>query len=236
MSRGEFKKWIVGGHHKTKPFADYKSVKAERARREAAEAAPVQETAPQAVSVAETPVVETTTAEMPETAIPFAEKNIRTSEKYSELEGNNELIPEGKRRYLSPDEIDDVLDALDEVAVEKEEVPYSKEEWDKFFKNPIQSPAGLVRMGVHQFGKLHPDGNSKHQDRRTWIALIYKTLTEPNLIAEQFNPEEDNERDYKYVFIKSFISSSGKKTTYFASVTVKKMRNGGGNYQPFQET
>ena len=123
---------------------------------------------------------------------------------------------------LSDEEISTIIDGMENLATDKPSVEYSKEEWDKRFKNPIETPVGRVRMGEHQFGKLHPDGNNNHQDRRSWIGIIYNTLTSPNIIVEQYDNVDGAERDYKYVFVKSFLTSSGESVTYFTSVTVKK--------------
>lgn len=123
---------------------------------------------------------------------------------------------------LSDEEISTIIDEMENLATDKPSVEYSKEEWDKRFKNPIETPVGRVRMGEHQFGKLHPDGNNNHQDRRSWIGIIYNTLTSPNIIVEQYDNVDGAERDYKYVFVKSFLTSSGESVTYFTSVTVKK--------------
>ena len=131
-------------------------------------------------------------------------------------------IKEGQVNSLSDEEISTIIDGMENLATDKPSVEYSKEEWDKRFKNPIETPVGRVRMGEHQFGKLHPDGNNNHQDRRSWIGIIYDTLTSPNIIVEQYDNVDGAERDYKYVFVKSFLTSSGESVTYFTSVTVKK--------------
>ena len=138
------------------------------------------------------------------------------------LSDSGGMIAEDKRRVLTDAEIEAVLDILEDAAVGQPTVPYERTEWDKLFGKPLNTPAGKVRMGEHQFGKLHPDGNEQHQDRRGWIGQIHDTLTNPNLIIEQNEPREGAERDYKYVFVKSFLNSNGESVTYFASVTVKK--------------
>lgn len=140
----------------------------------------------------------------------------------AEAANGNNLIPEDLRRVLSSEEIEALMDAMEENAVEPENVPYTREEWDARFSSPIETPAGKVRMGEHQFGKLHPDGNEQRQDRRGWIGHIYATLTSPSIIVEQPSPETGAEREYKYVFVKSFVNADGDAVTFFASVTVKK--------------
>lgn len=151
---------------------------------------------------------------------PVAEHGSR--EDAEQATNDSALIPEELRRVLSTEEIEALMDAMEENAVEPENVPYTREEWDARFSAPIDTPAGKVRMGEHQFGKLHPDGNEQRQDRRGWIGHIYATLTSPSIIVEQPSPETGAEREYKYVFVKSFVNADGDAVTFFASVTVKK--------------
>lgn len=96
----------------------------------------------------------------------------------------------------------------------------SYEEWLKEFglELKINTPLGVVKLGEHQFEKLYNKG------RDSKFEMIKPTLTNPDLIVTSESVKKEGktyERDYSYVFVKSFVSEDGIRKYYFTSVTNK---------------
>ena len=73
-------------------------------------------------------------------------------------------------------------------------------------------------MGENQYFKLAQQG------REGKLGMVKPTLENPDIIVEDYRPAKDGnqERDYSYVFIKTFVNNNGERYYHFTSVTVQK--------------
>lgn len=122
---------------------------------------------------------------------------------------------------LTQAEINNILYFLEynnEVYSCPKELTY--EEWEKEFgiAKQLKTPLGIVKIGEHQFDKLYNKG------RDSKFGMIKPTLTNPDIIVTSQSIKKDGkvyERDFSYVFIKSFVGTDGLRKYYFTSVTNK---------------
>ena len=89
------------------------------------------------------------------------------------------------------DRVKEIIKKLRENMIEFPEVEFSRENYDKYLGNPIETPLGIVKMGGHQFEKL------EKKNRRHLIGAIAETLKKPGYICRDI--------DGKILFLKSFI-------------------------------
>jgi hypothetical protein len=80
----------------------------------------------------------------------------------------------------------------------------------------VETPLGQVKMGENQFLKL------ANNNRGAQFGMVKPTLTNPDIVVEEYDPKEGSERDTKLLFIKTFTTNEGQKYTNFESVTVQK--------------
>ena len=96
----------------------------------------------------------------------------------------------------------------------------SYEEWRKEFglEQKINTPLGVVKLGEHQFEKLLNKGRDSKYN------MIKPTLTNPDLIVTSESTKKEGktyQRNFSYIFIKSFVGENGVRKYYFTSVTNK---------------
>jgi hypothetical protein len=94
----------------------------------------------------------------------------------------------------------------------------TEELWEKEFglDKQIQTPIGIVKLGNNQFAKMYNKG------RNSKFGMIKPTLQTPDIIVTSegiSKTEKPVERNYSYIYIKSFIGHNGERIYYFASVT-----------------
>ena len=92
VSKEEFKKWINSSHRKTKPFAEYKSVKKDGAQNEGNRALSFADLKDRALKVPGVTVFEETTATNGERCIKVGNKNSTTTYWFSDFAGDNATV------------------------------------------------------------------------------------------------------------------------------------------------
>ena len=109
------------------------------------------------------------------------------------------------------------MQEFSETAVEIELTP---ENWIEQFGEDgiVSTPIGEVKMGENQYFKLAQQG------RKGKLGMVKPTLENPDIIVEDNRPAKDGnqERDYSYVFVKTFVNKDGERYYHFTSVTVQK--------------
>ena len=102
-----------------------------------------------------------------------------------------------------------------EVAPEVELTP---ENWINLIgeDGTVDTPIGSVKMGENQYFKLFK------KNRAQYLGMIKPTLSNPDIVLEEYDPKDNAERESKYLFVKTFIKADGSRYVHFESVTVKK--------------
>ncbi len=120
---------------------------------------------------------------------------------------------------LTEDQIDNVL-----LYLEQHPEPYihpdtlTQEVWENEFgfDKQIKTPIGIVKLGNNQFAKMYNKG------RDSKFGMIKPTLQTPDIIVTSESISKTGkpvERNYSYIYIKSFSRHNGERIYYFASVT-----------------
>ena len=93
----------------------------------------------------------------------------------------------------------------------------SKEIWDTEVASILfNTPVGPVRVGDNQFAK----NIGKRREKE--FGMLLPTLIRPDLIFEEYVPEEGATRQTKYVFVKAFKDLEIQTHSYYGVITVKK--------------
>ena len=121
-------------------------------------------------------------------------------------------------RSLTDEEAQQVVAQMQENAVPASQIELTPENWDAEFgaDGIVATPIGDVKMGENQYLKLLKNG------REQYFGMIKPTLINPDIVLEEYDPKDGSERDSKYLFIKTFRQTDGKRYMHFESVTVKK--------------
>lgn len=121
-------------------------------------------------------------------------------------------------RTLTDEEVDVVMSRMQEDAVEAPILELTPDNWTNEFgdNGVIDTPIGKVKMGENQYLKFAKLG------RDSQLGMVKPTLTNPDVVIEDKSGGVDSERNSSYVYVKTFTDKSGKKHTYFTSVTVLK--------------
>lgn len=120
---------------------------------------------------------------------------------------------------LTEEQIDNVLLYLEQhPEIYIHTGPLTQEIWEKEFglDKRIQTPIGIVKLGNNQFTKMYNKG------RDSKFGMIKPTLQAPDIIVTSESISKTGkpvERNYSYIYIKSFIGHNGERIYYFASVT-----------------
>lgn len=102
---------------------------------------------------------------------------------------------------------EELSNLLKEKAVDMpKEIEFTKENYNKLFKNGIDSPIEKVKVGENQFEKL------KAKNRKDLLATMYETIKKPNVIGKTENGEK--------LYIKTFKKDN--KTKNIVSVIIDK--------------
>lgn len=122
-------------------------------------------------------------------------------------------------RSLTSDEADALLAQMENSAEVAPEIELTPDNWLSQFGEDglVDTPIGKVKMRENQYFKL------ARQGRNGKLGLIKPTLESPSVIIEDSRRDDNNEeREYSYVFVKTFIRKDGERYYYFASITIQK--------------
>jgi hypothetical protein len=143
--------------------------------------------------------------------VPTVEKNVENFQQDEQTGGvgGRKLTGEEAEALVSE------MEAKAEVAPELELTP---DNWVKEFGDSgiVDTPVGNVKMGDNQYLKLLKN------KRYGYFGMIKPTLTNPDVVLEEYDHKEGAERDTKYLFVKTFIKPDGSRYVHFESVTVQK--------------
>ena len=119
---------------------------------------------------------------------------------------------------LSEEAAQSLITSMEENAIEDPEIRLTPQTWLETFgiNNSIDTPIGKVRMGENQYAKL------QDKKRTSEFGMISLTLSDPDVIfvePSKAKGEDVAERNYSYVFAKTF-KRNGNKVKYYTSVTV----------------
>ena len=148
----------------------------------------------------------------------------KDSEKVANDEAGVENIPQGGQtggvggRKLTGEEAEALVSEMETNAEIAPEVELTPDNWVKEFgeNGIVDTPVGKVKIGENQYLKLLKN------KRDRYFGMIKPTLTNPDVILEEYDPKEGAERDTKYLFIKTFVKPDGSRVVHFESVTVQK--------------
>lgn len=149
------------------------------------------------------------------------ETQLRAKEQadYDAMMDENEGEFISKYKNLSKSEADAVLESMKKDAeVEPATIELTPENWTAEFGDNgiISTPIGDVKMGEGQYLKL------MQRKREKYFGLIKPTLSNPDIVLEEYDPADGAERDTKLLFVKTFIKEDGRRYMHFESVTVQK--------------
>ena len=135
----------------------------------------------------------------------------------------NDVFPDVDKavgRSMSETEAEAFMQGMRDVAETATDIELTTENWlEQFGENGIViTPIGSVKMGENQYFKLAQQG------RNGKLGMVKLTLENPDVIIEDHRPAKDGnqEREYSYVFVKSFVNKDGERYYHFTSVTVQK--------------
>ena len=123
-------------------------------------------------------------------------------------------------KALTREEATALIADMEENAVADPNISLSPESWQQSFglNNSIDTPLGKVKMGEGQYAKL------VEKKRSAEFGMVVQTLKDPDVILIEPSTAKDGQitqRDYSYVFVKTFIRD-GRKVKYYTSVSVLK--------------
>lgn len=121
---------------------------------------------------------------------------------------------------LSKEEATDIIAKMEMSAVNDPQISLSPESWQQSFglSNSIDTPLGKVKMGDGQYQKLID------KKRSAEFGMVVQTLQDPDVVfiePSEAKEGQTTERNYSYVFVKTFIRD-GQKFKYYTSVSVLK--------------
>ena len=121
-------------------------------------------------------------------------------------------------RTMTLEEANAFIPQMVQMADPSIELEFTPENWVAEFGEDgmVPTPIGDVKMGENQYFKL------SQKKRTAYFGMVKPTLTNPDLILEEYDPKDGAERDTKLIFVKTFIKPDGSRTVNFESVTVKK--------------
>lgn len=121
---------------------------------------------------------------------------------------------------LSNEEATDIIAKMEMSAVNDPQISLSPESWQQSFglSNSIDTPLGKVKMGDGQYQKLID------KKRSAEFGMVVQTLQDPDVVfiePSEAKEGQTTERNFSYVFVKTFIRD-GQKFKYYTSVSVLK--------------
>lgn len=134
----------------------------------------------------------------------------------------SEEVTDGQNGYvgrsMTQEEADAFIPQMVQMAEPSVDLEFTPENWIAEFGEDgvVPTPVGNVKMGENQYFKL------SQKKRTAYFGMVKPTLTNPDLILEEYDPKDGSERDTKLIFVKTFVKPDGSRTVNFESVTVKK--------------
>lgn len=133
---------------------------------------------------------------------------------------SGESEAEAPQTKLSKEDATDIIAKMEMSAVDDPQISLSPESWQNTFglSNSIDTPLGKVKMGEGQYQKL------VDKKRSAEFGMVVQTLQDPDVVfiePSEAKEGQTTERDFSYVFVKTFIRD-GKKFKYYTSVSVLK--------------
>ena len=127
-------------------------------------------------------------------------------------------LSSGTEVGLSEEEAKALLGQMKLLAESANDLELTPEAWETEFgeSGKVETPIGSVKMGENQYFKL------LKKKRTRYFGMIKPTLTNPDVVLEEYDPKEGAERQTKYLFVKTFIKPDGSRYVHFQSVTVQK--------------
>lgn len=127
---------------------------------------------------------------------------------------------EAPQTKLSKEDATDIIAKMEMSAVNDPQISLSPESWQNSFglSNSIDTPLGKVKMGEGQYQKL------VDKKRSAEFGMVVQTLQDPDVVfiePSEAKKGQTTERDFSYVFVKTFIRN-GQKFKYYTSVSVLK--------------
>lgn len=127
---------------------------------------------------------------------------------------------EAPQTRLSKEYATDIIAKMEMSAVNDPKISLSPESWQNSFglSNSIDTPLGKVKMGEGQYQKL------VDKKRSAEFGMVVQTLQDPDVVfiePSEAKEGQATERDFSYVFVKTFIRD-GQKFKYYTSVSVQK--------------
>lgn len=141
--------------------------------------------------------------------------NIGEVEQPEVLNPERQTAPQSE---ITDGQVEEVVSSMKSLAEVVPEMELTPENWEAEFGDDgiVNTPIGEVKMGENQYLKLL----KKKRDR--YFGMIKPTLTNPDMVLEEYDPKDGTERATKYLFVKTFIKPDGKRYIHFESVTVQK--------------
>lgn len=138
----------------------------------------------------------------------------------AEIEPKNWVLTDIHSRFptFSEQRIADIIRAMQAGAEVAREIELTPENWRAEFGEDgvVKTPIGEVKMGDNQYVKL------LERKRANYFGMIKPTLSNPDIVLEEYDPVPNAERDSKCLFVKTFAKNDGSRYVHFESVTVKK--------------
>ena len=127
---------------------------------------------------------------------------------------------EAPQTKLSKEDATDIIAKMEMSAVNDPQISLSPESWQNSFglSNSIDTPLGKVKMGEGQYQKF------VDKKRSAEFGMVVQTLQDPDVVfiePSEAKEGQATERDFSYVFVKTFIRN-GQKFKYYTSVSVLK--------------
>ena len=121
-------------------------------------------------------------------------------------------------RTLSGQEATELLAQMERLAEGASSLELKPENWLATFgeDGTVSTPIGVVKMGDNQYIKMVV------RKRTEYFGMIYPTLNNPDIIIDKNAPADGDERDSKYIFVKTFIKPDGSRVVHFESITVRR--------------
>ena len=110
-------------------------------------------------------------------------------------------------------------------AVNDPQISLSPESWQNSFglSNSIDTPLGKVKMGEGQYQKF------VDKKRSAEFGMVVQTLQDPDVVfiePSEAKEGQATERDFSYVFVKTFIRNGQKfKYYYYCPLNFKDSKN-----------
>lgn len=152
-----------------------------------------------------------------EASLPYSDAR---SESGNSFNGENARERARASMQLDSEEAMALVSKMEVSAVDDPKIELTPKSWYNSFglSNSIDTPLGKVKMGESQYQKL------VDKKRSAEFGMVVQTLQDPDVVFIEPSEAKEGqpaERNFSYVFVKTFIRD-GKKFKYYTSVSVMK--------------